>query len=86
MFHPQLKEESGLFCFLSPDRACGPDCMAYDSPPLHKDFVGKQWAHCTLLVNMHRVGKHLTVLANTIDNIDRRQDNSTRIQPPPKVQ
>lgn len=77
-------KETGLFCFISPDRVCGADCMAYSDPPNHKDFVGKQWAHCLLLVNTHRAGKHLTVLASHADTLlNLKQDEARTNQPPP---
>lgn len=79
---PDMKEMkgSGLFCFLSPDRACGPSCMAYlTSPPTgDKEFRDQQWPHCHLLVNVHRMGKHLVVLASGLDAIKRQG-------PPPPV-
>lgn len=78
------KKEGGLYCFLNGDRACGPDCMAYETPPQHKDFVGKQWAHCLLLVNAHRTGKHLTILAQFSDTLlSLKQDEARLKQPPP---
>lgn len=66
--HPTLKEddapEKGLVCFLDMKRPCGPDCMAWEKRPEGPDFQDKQWANCMLLVNAHRGGKHLVVLAS----------------------
>lgn len=53
----------GLRCFKSQSRACGPDCMAYIRTPPGPDYVDQQWANCMLLVNAHRTGKHLVVIA-----------------------
>jgi hypothetical protein len=39
--------------------------MAFDVPPDGPDYKDKQWAHCALLVNAHRAGKHLVILAST---------------------
>lgn len=75
-FHPNTKEDSpanGLTCFLDGARECGPDCMAYQTfPPEGPDYQEQQWAHCQLLVNAHRVGKHLTILAASADAMLRR--------------
>lgn len=61
------KETSGLTCFLSENRPCGADCMAYLNPvPAGKDFQGQQFAHCLLLVNIQRVGKHAVIIANDL--------------------
>ncbi len=64
-YHPNyLPEKAGLSCFLEQSRTCGPDCMAFSAQtptdnegrPL-QEYVGEQWAHCHLLVNLHRLGK-----------------------------
>ena len=58
--------EGKLFCFLTPERLCGADCMAYlTTPPNTPDHVGQQWPRCLLLVNAERAGKHLVILAST---------------------
>ncbi len=69
--HPNIKQKEGhgLFCFMDSMRACGPDCMAYETPPNHVDFQDKQWAQCLLLVNAHRAGKHLVVLASCVGEV-----------------
>lgn len=68
-FHPNTipSEEvkgRGLICFLNLERSCGPDCMSFIEAPEGEDYRGKQWANCLLLVNIHRGGKHLAVLAS----------------------
>lgn len=74
-YHPNTKEEpedkSGLYCFKDHSRPCGADCMAYIDPPEGPDYVGKQWARCMVLVNGHRTGKHLTILANVCGQLER---------------
>jgi hypothetical protein len=63
--HPNIKKaEDGLFCFKDGARACGSDCMAYIHPPEGPDYKDQQWANCLLLVNAHRSGKHLVILAD----------------------
>jgi len=52
--------------------------MAYEQPPQHKDFVGKQWASCMLLVNAHRTGKHLTIVANQLDTMVKMKEDQMR--------
>jgi len=66
LHHPTLKEPDpeGLICFLNDARPCGADCMAYIERPDGPDYVDQQWANCMLLVNAHRGGKHLVVLAS----------------------
>lgn len=52
-------------CFLNQDRVCGADCMAFlPTAPQGVAYIGQQWAHCLLLVNAERTGKHLIVLAD----------------------
>lgn len=58
-----IQSPEGLICFKDKMRVCGPDCMAYTTPPPHPDYTDQQWARCILLVNSHRTGKHLTVIA-----------------------
>ena len=58
-----LKER--LFCFLDASRPCDSECMAYlTARPEGMDYKGQPWSQCILLVNAHRGGKHLTVLAS----------------------
>lgn len=85
VYHPNIKEEgTGLYCFMDSSRPCGPECMAFGEPPQQKDFTGKQWANCMLLVAAHRTGKHLTILAQTVDELRKRSEDNLRVnQPPP---
>lgn len=89
--HPNLKEDSGLVCFLDVTRPCGSDCMAWDAPPEGPDFQDKQWARCMLLVSAHRGGKHLVILAaqgaEALKSVkNRAADHARANQPaPPKV-
>jgi hypothetical protein len=90
---PPLKYEppsgpNGLTCFLNMERACGPDCMAFDAAPEGPDYKDRQWANCMLLVNAHRGGKHLIVLAQVGAEIVRKAkteaaDRARINQPPP---
>ena len=78
----------GLLCFMNAERPCGPDCMAYEQAPLQPDYQDKQWANCLLLVNAHRVGKHLVVLASVASDQVRQTKNAAADaqranQPPP---
>jgi hypothetical protein len=64
---------NGLYCWSDTGRACGPDCMAFlTAAPEGPDYVmpdgsPRQWAQCLLLVNAHRVGKHLVHITSSID-------------------
>jgi hypothetical protein len=88
---PSLKEDdpNGLICFLNIDRPCEPTCMAWIRPPAGPDFQDQQFSNCMLLVNAHRAGKHLVVLAsNTSALIKKAQDEAAdraRTQPAPPV-
>ena len=83
---------TGLCCFLSTERRCGPDCMAYsDFVPEGIDYKtpdGKprQWAYCILLVNAHKTGKHVVNIANLMkvsaDNQQRNQPLPSPVQLP----
>jgi hypothetical protein len=88
--HPTLKEPEGLICFLSNDRPCAADCMAYITRPDGPDYQDQQWANCMLLVNAHRAGKHLVVLASVGSELTKQAKNAAadRVRagfPPPPV-
>lgn len=91
LHHPTLKEADladGLLCFMNSERPCGPDCMAYELAPPGPDYQDKQWANCLLLVNAHRAGKHLVVLASVAADQVRQTKNAAadaarNNQPPP---
>lgn len=91
--HPTLKEgeEGGLDCFMDKERPCTASCMAWTPVPEGPDYKDQQWANCMLLVNAHRGGKHLVVLAQVgsklaekarTDAADRARSEQT---PPPVV-
>lgn len=92
VFHPNVKVDSPkLQCFLDDGRECGADCMAYVEAPEGPDYVDRQWANCMLLVNIHRTGKHLIVLASCASNAEKASKNEaadrarTNQPTPPKV-
>lgn len=94
VYHPDMKEDgpsSGLCCFMDKERPCGADCMAFlTDPPSKDDYVGQQWSHCHLLVNAHRVGKHLVVLAQVGGELLHKQrvhaaDQARSTQAPPTM-
>ena len=73
---------TGLYCWKDKDRECGPECMAYIQPPNSKDYVGQQWAHCHILVNEHRKGKHLVILSEDIHRLC-SQNSGMKLPDPP---
>ncbi len=77
------RQGTGLYCFLDRNKACGADCMAWDSVPNHRDYIGKQFANCMILVNLHRTGKHLTVIASSLDTLVKSEQDKARIPVPP---
>jgi hypothetical protein len=64
--NPPTLPPNQLNCFQDAKRVCGPDCMAFITPPHGDDYRGQQWAQCLLLVNAHRTGKHLVILADSV--------------------
>lgn len=87
---PPPPQNSGLACFMNQDRICGADCMAFlPQKPEGVHFQGEQWAHCHLLVNADRAGRHLVVLASVGSKISGLQSKATaeavRQQKPPGV-
>ena len=74
-------EAPDLLCFITPDRECGADCMAYTMPPPGKEYDEQQWANCKLLTSLHQGGKHLTIIASIMSNAD--ADTRRRQQAPP---
>lgn len=89
-YHPNMKDmpedKTGLFCFKDSSRICGADCMAFTDAPEGPEYIGKQWARCLILVNHHRTGKHLVVLASIADKIEKRMTDARRTNqsPPPR--
>lgn len=58
-------EDTDLFCFSDTTRPCNSSCVAYLLvQPDGDDYREQPWAQCLVLVNAHRSGKHLTVLAS----------------------
>ena len=81
-------KKAGLMCFLNFERPCSAECMSFVDPPEGPDYEGKQWANCHLLVNAHRAGKHLTILAQTTGELVKKTktqmaDQQRLSQPPP---
>lgn len=83
------EDGTGLFCFINQNMPCSPTCMAYTVvQPVGEEYREQQWARCMLLVNMHRVGKHMVILANLVDTATRAvkgslADSARKNQPPP---
>ena len=58
-------EEDLVFCFLSESRVCNSSCVAFlTARPAGDEYVEQPWAQCAALVNAHRAGKHLVILAS----------------------
>jgi hypothetical protein len=79
-----------LVCFKDKTRVCGPDCMAYITRPTGDDYRDQQWANCLLLVNSHRTGKHLVILADAVSKQAQKAatalaDAARTNQPPPPM-
>jgi hypothetical protein len=85
-------EETGRYCFIDASRPCSAECMSFlVARPIGPDYVGEQWAKCSLLVNLHKMGKHAVALATQGDSLlkhlrVKRADEIRDSQPlPPKV-
>lgn len=85
-----MSDKTGLFCFQNDARPCAADCAAFIDAPDHADYKDQQWARCLVLVNQHRTGKHLTMIANSLENLiqirrksdaDRARTNQAPIPP-----
>jgi hypothetical protein len=94
--HPNMLDDeplrkNGLICWRDKERPCSAECMAFDNAPSGPEYDGKQWANCKLLVDSHRTGKHLTILAQQQGELVKAQKNEAadRLRlnqpPPPKV-
>jgi hypothetical protein len=80
---PETDPKSGLACFIDQHRVCGADCMSYlPQAPEGAAYQGENWAHCLLLVNSERTGKHVVIL---VDLLKKAQATATRGQKPPGV-
>lgn len=69
VYHPNQMQgtDGNLFCYQNNLRPCGPDCTAYlPQRPEGAYFEGEAWAHCHLLVNADRVGRHLVILVDLL--------------------
>lgn len=68
-FIPEIRSHEGLCCFLTADRVCGPDCMAFVTNPTasQKSELSEQQQHCSLLVSAERVGRHLPIIASILN-------------------
>ena len=77
-------EDAVLHCYcpLDVNRVCGEDCMAYctsilDGPDYkEEDGKPKPWAYCKILLVGHQIAKHLVVLANKAEELQRFLKNS----------
>lgn len=86
------EDVTGRYCFLDASRPCGSECMAYLAVrPPGQDYEGEQWSKCSMLVNLHKVGKHVVGIASQGENLlkhlkVKRADEVRGGQPmPPRV-
>ena len=74
---------TGLYCFLSETRPCGPECMAYVLRPMDKaGELNDQQRHCSVLVSTDRLGRFMGGLVSL-----KKQDQDDKLRkgatPPP---
>lgn len=75
-------------CWLDQHRLCGPDCAAFlTKPPDGVAYQGEGWARCLLLVNADRVGRHLVIITQITDRLERqrRTEVADQKRPSPSV-
>jgi phosphate uptake regulator len=55
-------------CFVQQERICGSDCVAYneDTSGTSREISSHPLAHCHLLLNLHRIGKHAVIMAQDV--------------------
>lgn len=97
-YHPEEIEigvdVEKVFCFLDGARVCSAECTAYQTHPNPPNkYLGSPAQHCVLLTNMERVGRHLPIIAQILDNRARsertaaqdaeRTGNTPKVDPRP---
>ena len=64
-----------LYCFISPDRVCSPECMAFLTFPRESkssELSGVQ-NHCVFIQNADRLGRNSVILTSTLVERSQRQ-------------
>lgn len=87
---PSMQAEQFGACFLDQHRVCSADCMAFLAVvPSGDAYIGEMWAHCHLLVQAERTGRHLPIIALGVSQLAKlkqvAQAEHIRRQPPPSV-
>ena len=94
---PELKDEvpyietpeeysgsSNLFCFLDHRRPCDASCAGYTTQAFVGDALNEQQGHCSLIVNVSRVGKHVVIIASMmrdqLNNDKKMKEDQRRTQ------
>lgn len=73
-----IPDEKGdkVYCFIVPERACGPDCMAFlkfgGERPTKTNLDDNQ-QNCTLLVNADRLARHVVIIASLLSNNQKKK-------------
>ena len=81
---PEEGAANEVYCFLDSGRPCTAECAAYEATaPKDQEAAGKPWGHCVLLVNVHRVGKNVVILASSVGRLATHVTDLTRQQPAP---
>jgi hypothetical protein len=83
-------KRNGLVCFLSEDRPCDASCTAWVTfpPKPMKTELNDQSLHCSVLVNLERLGQHFVIVTQMLakDRQEKRQqtaDQKRAAQRPP---
>ena len=86
MAHEEESQAASVTCFKDGNRECGPDCIAYltVAPQGDQEYrMAPMWMRCHLLVNEHRKGKHLVVIAAQLSRLLDSRNPDAPLPPPP---
>src|SRR5688572_22597438 len=69
-----------MYCFLSSERLCGPDCMAFITFPKRSNSseLSDLQSSCAILSGIDRLGRNITILASTL--VDKTKRDKTKAQ------
>ena len=65
-YQPNVRKDSGLYCFVDSNRPCDSSCMAYVVSPKAKasnSDLEDQNLNCAIVANIERAGRALTIVS-----------------------
>lgn len=79
MYAPNMipdNPEDKVYCFVTADRVCGPDCMAFLTQAPLKQKNGElddNQRHCSLLINADRLARHVVILTSIFASSEKKK-------------